>query len=98
MGDNVNNKDIDEKDKTARPSLSTGAGRSVKTTSPRRPLRATMSLTNFDQDESGRTIVGNSVESKSTVATPEEFVAKLGGKRVINKILIANNGIAGKSF
>ena len=31
------------------------------------------------------------------MATPEEFVTKFGGKRVINKILIANNGIAGKS-
>ncbi len=31
-----------------------------------------------------------------TVATPEEFVSKYGGKRVINKILLANNGIAGE--
>ncbi|XP_034234889.1 acetyl-CoA carboxylase isoform X2 [Thrips palmi] len=29
-----------------------------------------------------------------TVATPEEFVRRFGGTRVINKILIANNGIA----
>ncbi|XP_022238321.1 acetyl-CoA carboxylase-like [Limulus polyphemus] len=29
-----------------------------------------------------------------TVATPEEFVKRFGGNRVINKILIANNGIA----
>ncbi|XP_074643040.1 acetyl-CoA carboxylase-like isoform X2 [Tubulanus polymorphus] len=28
------------------------------------------------------------------VATPEEFVHKFGGNRVINKVLIANNGIA----
>jgi acetyl-CoA carboxylase/biotin carboxylase 1 len=29
-----------------------------------------------------------------TVATPEELVKKLGGTRVINRVLIANNGIA----
>ncbi|XP_064627568.1 acetyl-CoA carboxylase-like isoform X4 [Lineus longissimus] len=29
-----------------------------------------------------------------TVATPEEFVHRFGGNRVINKVLIANNGIA----
>ncbi|XP_058809434.1 acetyl-CoA carboxylase isoform X4 [Phymastichus coffea] len=29
-----------------------------------------------------------------TVATPEEFVHRFGGTRVINKVLIANNGIA----
>lgn len=29
-----------------------------------------------------------------TVATPEEFVRRFGGNRVINKVLIANNGIA----
>lgn len=29
-----------------------------------------------------------------SVATTEEFVSKYGGKRVINKVLIANNGIA----
>ncbi|XP_055374657.1 acetyl-CoA carboxylase [Condylostylus longicornis] len=28
------------------------------------------------------------------IATPEEFVKKFGGTRVINKVLIANNGIA----
>lgn len=28
------------------------------------------------------------------IATPEEFVKKFGGIRVINRILIANNGIA----
>lgn len=28
------------------------------------------------------------------IATPEEFVKKFGGTRVINRILIANNGIA----
>ena len=52
-----------------------------------------MSLTKFE---------ANDPESKialgSTIATPEEFVNKLGGKRVINKILIANNGIAGIYF
>ncbi|KAK3098334.1 hypothetical protein FSP39_018526, partial [Pinctada imbricata] len=29
-----------------------------------------------------------------TVATPEEFVKRFGGNKVINKVLIANNGIA----
>ncbi|XP_033740192.1 acetyl-CoA carboxylase-like isoform X1 [Pecten maximus] len=29
-----------------------------------------------------------------SVATPEEFVKRFGGNRVINKVLIANNGIA----
>jgi hypothetical protein len=34
---------------------------------------------------------------KFQVATPEEFVRRYGGCRVINKVLIANNGIAGKA-
>ncbi|ESN91709.1 hypothetical protein HELRODRAFT_69944 [Helobdella robusta] len=29
-----------------------------------------------------------------TVATPEEFVKRFGGNRVVDKVLIANNGIA----
>ena len=29
-----------------------------------------------------------------SLATPEEFVKKFGGTKTINKILIANNGIA----
>ena len=29
-----------------------------------------------------------------SVATPEEFVKRFGGNKVINKVLIANNGIA----
>ncbi|XP_076754635.1 acetyl-CoA carboxylase isoform X3 [Xylocopa sonorina] len=33
-------------------------------------------------------------EKDFTIATPEEFVHRFGGTRVINKILIANNGIA----
>ncbi|GLH16303.1 Uncharacterized protein GBIM_20609 [Gryllus bimaculatus] len=33
-------------------------------------------------------------EKDFTVATPEEFVRRFGGTRVINKVLIANNGIA----
>ncbi|XP_066599220.1 acetyl-CoA carboxylase-like isoform X1 [Prorops nasuta] len=33
-------------------------------------------------------------EKDFTVATPEEFVHRFGGSRVINKVLIANNGIA----
>ena len=58
-------------------------------------FRATMSLTNFDQDHSRTSLDNCSNEVNSTVATPEEFVTKYGGKRVIKKILIANNGIAG---
>lgn len=33
-------------------------------------------------------------EKDFTVATPEEFVRRFGGSKVINKVLIANNGIA----
>lgn len=36
------------------------------------------------------------MNSSIKVATPEEFVKRFGGTRVINKVLIANNGIAGK--
>ena len=36
------------------------------------------------------------VDNGDHVATCEEFSKKFGGKRVINKILIANNGIAGE--
>ena len=39
---------------------------------------------------------GSFNSSHVKAATPEEFVRKYGGRRVINKILIANNGIAGK--
>ena len=38
---------------------------------------------------------GLTMDSHVKVATPEEFVRRYGGCRVINKILIANNGIAG---
>ncbi|XP_076277454.1 acetyl-CoA carboxylase isoform X2 [Lasioglossum baleicum] len=34
------------------------------------------------------------LEKDFTIATPEEFVHRFGGTKVINKILIANNGIA----
>ncbi|XP_026673591.1 acetyl-CoA carboxylase isoform X3 [Ceratina calcarata] len=36
----------------------------------------------------------NRQEKDFTVATPEEFVHRFGGTKVINKVLIANNGIA----
>lgn len=29
-----------------------------------------------------------------TIATPEEFIKRFNGNRIINKVLIANNGIA----
>ncbi len=32
------------------------------------------------------------------MATPEEYVAKCGGKRVIEKVLVANNGIGAVKF
>ena len=49
-----------------------------------------MSLTKLEASDPESKALGG------TIATPEEFVKKFGGKRVINKILIANNGIAGK--
>ncbi|XP_003704973.1 acetyl-CoA carboxylase isoform X7 [Megachile rotundata] len=36
----------------------------------------------------------NRLEKDFTIATPEEFVHRFGGTKVINKVLIANNGIA----
>jgi len=38
------------------------------------------------------------MSSNIKVATPEEFVKRFGGTRVINKVLIANNGISGKKL
>ena len=61
--------------------------------SSRRPLRATMSLAEIQKNDENAACQGN---HKSVFPTPEEFVLKFGGKRVIKKILIANNGIAGK--
>ena len=60
-----------------------------------------MSLSNFEQDRSSTCQNSNepslpkTMGGAATVATPEEFVTKFGGKRIINKILIANNGISG---
>lgn len=59
-----------------------------------------MSLANFEDQGQGSTgepspVTIGRMGPGSTVATPEEFVARYDGKRVINKILIANNGIAG---
>ncbi len=59
----------------------------------KRKIKATMSLAEMDLPSTTKDkVVG------STVATCEEFVSKFGGKRPIEKVLIANNGIAGKSF
>ena len=64
-----------------------------------------MSLNNFEeqaQNQEGSGVRHGTAQGSGmrglglTVATPEEFVTKFGGKRVINKILIANNGIAGE--
>ena len=46
-----------------------------------------------DSDSGSASQNGDNVK----VATPEEFVKRYGGNRVIKKVLIANNGIAGKS-
>ncbi|KAG5900050.1 hypothetical protein JTB14_016026 [Gonioctena quinquepunctata] len=43
----------------------------------------------------GTVMIHNRLEEKNfTVATPEEFVKRFNGTKVINKVLIANNGIA----
>nr|XP_023016054.1 acetyl-CoA carboxylase [Leptinotarsa decemlineata] len=43
----------------------------------------------------GTVMIHNRLEEKTfTVATPEEFVKRFNGTKVINKVLIANNGIA----
>lgn len=43
----------------------------------------------------GEQVALRSPDSKEfTVATPQEFVKKFGGKKIITRILIANNGIA----
>ena len=72
-------------------------------------LRATMSSAelNPDKAQTGSANAGanaanatggntTSPERRPSLATPEEFVKKYGGKRAINKVLIANNGIAGE--
>lgn len=60
-------------------------------------LRATMSLAGMNVDsEGGFGIKGRT--RKDSLATPEEFVNKFGGTREIKKVLIANNGIAGKEI
>ncbi|XP_076323761.1 acetyl-CoA carboxylase-like [Tachypleus tridentatus] len=56
-----------------------------------RHLRQSMSGTHLLQQ--GKEVSRNDGKD-FTVATPEEFVKRFGGNRVINKILIANNGIA----
>ncbi|KAK3576974.1 hypothetical protein CHS0354_005975 [Potamilus streckersoni] len=58
--------------------------------SPRSILRHSMSGS-ANLDHRGRRI---SIPKEYCVATPEEFVHKFGGNKVINKVLIANNGIA----
>ena len=74
-----------------------------KNTSNGRPpgLRATMSLADMNPNgNNGNNNSfggnGNNREKRDSFATSEEFVRKFGGKRAINKVLIANNGIAGK--
>ncbi|XP_021925280.1 acetyl-CoA carboxylase [Zootermopsis nevadensis] len=42
----------------------------------------------------GTVVVQPKQEKDFTVGTPEEFVRRFGGTKVINKVLIANNGIA----
>ncbi|XP_071442085.1 acetyl-CoA carboxylase isoform X1 [Hetaerina americana] len=59
---------------------------SFATAERRRRLRPSMSH--------GTVMHSKFQEKDFTVATPEEFVRKFGGTKVINKVLIANNGIA----
>ena len=57
-----------------------------------------MSLGNLEgQTRSDEELATSPGIHKTVVPTPEQFVSKYGGKRVINKILIANNGIAGRT-
>jgi acetyl-CoA carboxylase/biotin carboxylase 1 len=53
-------------------------------------LRVSMSRANMSHEQATA-----ATDGRASLATPEEFVRKYGGKRAINKILIANNGIAG---
>ena len=60
-------------------------------------LRATMSLADMKAvsgQGGGHGGVGG--RRRDSFATSEEFVRRFGGKRAINKVLIANNGIAGE--
>ena len=43
---------------------------------------------------SGTNLVLSQHDKDLSLATPEEFVKKFGGNKTINKVLIANNGIA----
>lgn len=58
---------------------------------------STMSASDNDSDvsEDGISLKIDSKGSKDyNIATPAEFVKRFGGKRVVEKVLIANNGIA----
>ncbi len=67
-------------------------------------LRVTMSSTDMQDQQHQQqhdSVVASatapaSLERKENFATPEEFVRRFGGRRAINKVLIANNGIAGE--
>ncbi|XP_014669086.1 PREDICTED: acetyl-CoA carboxylase-like [Priapulus caudatus] len=63
------------------------AGR-LRTVQSAEPIRHSMS--GFSLFKMGK----DQKRMEFTVATPEEYVHRFEGKRVINKILIANNGIA----
>ncbi|EFX86656.1 hypothetical protein DAPPUDRAFT_222043 [Daphnia pulex] len=52
-------------------------------------MRATMSQSHLRVKQRGMEL-----NKDLNVATPEEFVRQFGGNRVINRVLIANNGIA----
>ncbi|XP_059482101.1 acetyl-CoA carboxylase isoform X3 [Neocloeon triangulifer] len=60
-------------------------GNTFSTNERRKRLRPSMSQ--------GTVLKAKMLEKDFIVATPEEFVKKFGGTRVINKVLIANNGI-----
>lgn len=64
-------------------------------------IRVTMSLADMTNRSAvaaglaGRAGITRGGERRDSFATSEEFVNKFDGKRAINKVLIANNGIAG---
>lgn len=98
--DDVNSDNSDEEGAAPAKASASDEGQSreqrKKSSTSRRLLRATMSLANFEEQVAHETPTDSRMFPGATVATPEEFVNKFGGKRVINKILIANNGIAGE--
>ncbi|XP_033113516.1 acetyl-CoA carboxylase-like [Anneissia japonica] len=77
------------------PADTTAAAKASGMQSARRIYRPTMSGLNLIELDGRRQSQGSdSRRGMASVATPAEFVNKFGGNYVINKVLIANNGIA----